>query len=228
MIYLKNTIFVILILLFSAVAISISFNSSITTNNFNYDIIIDAGHGLPDGGAVGVDGTLESDLNLQFANKLYKVLTKSGFKCKMIRTDQNSIYTQGNSIHAKKVSDIRNRVEIAKKHKSALVISIHMNTFPSADVCGAQVFYSNNNSRSKDIAFEIQNVINQNFNNNKKVEKPIASNVYFFNNIPNDCVLIECGFLTNQNDLDKLKDESFQNDFVNAISEAITYKIIGG
>lgn len=226
-IFLKNTIFIILLII-CAVVISISFPATISTGNSNYDIIIDAGHGLPDGGAVALDGTLESDLNLQFAKKLNKVLTNSGLKCKMIRTDNNSVYSQGNTIHAKKVSDIRNRVDIAKKYKSALVISIHMNTYPSQDVCGAQVFYSSNNGRSKDVAAEVQNVINKKFNNKEKTIKPISSNIYLFKNISNDSVLIECGFLTNQNDLARLKDAKFQNDFANAIGEAITYKIIGG
>ena len=65
-------------------------------------IIIDAGHGLPDGGAVAADGTIESDLNLAIAKLVYEKLNAVGFDCLMMRSDQNSIFTDGNTIHAKK------------------------------------------------------------------------------------------------------------------------------
>ena len=226
--YLKNTIFILLVLIFCAAVLSVFIPNVVVTSKNNFDVIIDAGHGLPDGGAVASDGTLESELNLQIADQLFDVLSKSGLKCKMIRNDQHSIYTQGETIHAKKVSDIKNRVDIAKKNSSALVISIHMNTYPSSNVSGAQVFYSTKKSETSEMASEIQNVLNNNFNTNKKTSRPISSNIYLFNNIPNDSLLIECGFLTNQDDLSKLKDNNYQKEFANAIAEVITYKLIGG
>lgn len=191
-------------------------------------IIIDAGHGLPDGGAVASDGTIESDLNLAIAKHLYEKLHAAGFECIMLRNDENSIYTEGNTIHAKKVSDIKNRVETAAKNDDAFVVSIHMNTFETPDVHGAQVFYKSGSSISKDIAVEIQNIINLKYQpDNTKVSKPIPSNVYLFNHINNDSVLVECGFLTNNDDLSKLKDADFQEDISKSIAEVITYKLSG-
>lgn len=191
-------------------------------------IIIDAGHGLPDGGAVADDKTIESDLNLIIAKLLYEKLSSAGFDCIMTRTDENSIYTEGNTIHAKKVSDTRKRVEIAKKNEDAFVISIHMNTYATSDVHGAQVFYKSGSDISKNIAVEIQNIINLKYQpDNTKVSKPIPSNVYLFSHISNDSVLAECGFLTNSDDLKKLKDPEFQEDIAKSIAEVITYKLSG-
>ena len=191
-------------------------------------VIIDAGHGLPDGGAVAEDGTIESDINLAIAKLVFEKLNSAGFECIMTRTDQNGIYTEGNTIHAKKVSDTKNRVDIARKNEDAFVISIHMNTYTTPDVHGAQVFYKAGSDISKDIAEEIQNIINLKYQpENTKVSKPIPPNVYFFNHINNNCVLAECGFLTNSDDLEKLKNPEFQEDIAKSIAEVITYKLSG-
>ncbi len=224
----NKTIFAVsAIILLSAFA-SIYIPQAVSTFSSEVDILIDAGHGYPDGGAVASDGTTEADLNLAIASKLEEVLTKSGVKCAMIRDSGESIYTEGDSIHAKKVSDIKNRVKKAKNNPEAFVISVHMNTFPASDVYGAQVFYKKDNEKSKEIASEIQNAINLKFQTeNSKTIKQIPKNVYFFNHIENNCVLIECGFLTNENDLSKLKDEKYQKEVANIISEVLIYKLLG-
>lgn len=227
----KKTIFAVsLTVVLSAVLCQFVLKSSVEIFNSNkVDVIIDAGHGDPDGGAVALDGTPEAEINLQIALKIYNELKSKNINCILTRSDSSGIYTEGNSIHSKKVSDIRNRVAIANKYKDALFISIHMNTYPSPDVCGAQVFYKPSSEASKDIAAEVQNVINLKFQaDNQKQIKPIPSNVYLFNHIQNDCVLIECGFLTNQSDLDKLKNEDFQNNISKSITEAVMYKFFGG
>lgn len=223
----KKTIFAVsLLILFAAIFSAFTLPAVETLMNKEVTVIIDAGHGEPDGGAVADDGTKESDLNLAFAQKIYSSLRENGVKCILTRDNENSIYSNGKSIHEKKVSDIRNRVELAKKYPDALVISIHMNTFPSDSVNGTQIFYKTNKSISKSIAQELQNAINLKYQpDNAKTVKPIPSNVYFFNHIQNECVLIECGFLTNQSDLQKLKDEKFQDDIVKTISEVVMYKL---
>lgn len=197
-------------------------------NDNRYRVIIDAGHGLPDGGAVATDGTIESDINLAIAQKLNERLTLAGIECIMIRNDENSVCTEGNTIHAKKVSDIRNRVSIANQNSDALLISIHMNTYTTPDVHGAQVFFKSGSELSKELAEEIQRAINLKFQpDNTKVSKPISSNIYLFNHINNDCILIECGFMTNVSDLAKLKDVSYQQELASTIAEVIIYKLTG-
>ncbi len=230
----KTTSALKLILIISAVLLTAvfvyigGFGDIAVFKDKNQKIIIDAGHGLPDGGAVASDGTIESDLNLAIAKQIFNLLDSAGFECIMIRDDQNSIYSEGNTIHAKKVSDIKNRVEIANKNNDAFIVSIHMNTFETPDVHGAQVFFKSGSEISKDIATEIQNVINLKYQpENTKVSKPIPSNVYLFSHIKNDSVLVECGFLTNSEDLTKLKDEQFQKDISKSIAEVIAYKLSG-
>lgn len=203
-------------------------NSFVVFKNNDKQIIIDAGHGLPDGGAVAPDGTIESDINLKIAKNLNKYLSDAGFECIMTRADENSIFTDGKTIHAKKVSDIRKRIEIANNNPDAIVVSIHLNTFTSPDVNGAQVFYKPGSEISKEIATEIQRLINLKYQpENTKVSKPISSNVYLFNHINNESILVECGFLTNPDDLSKLKTEKFQKDIAESIAEILTYKLMG-
>ncbi len=227
----KKTIFTVSLIVALSIIVCVAF---LTPNvetfiGSDVDVIIDAGHGYPDGGAVAADNTVEADLNLSIAKKLYEKLSQCNVRCIMTRKDENSIYSTGNTIHEKKVSDIRNRVKLASDNKDALVISIHMNTFPSSDVCGIQVFYKPSSTLSKDVAKEIQSIINLKIQkNNTKVIKPIPSNIYLFNHIDNDCVLVECGFLTNEKDLLNLKNEDYQNKIVNSISEAVMYKLYGG
>lgn len=227
----KKTIFAVsLSLVLLAVLCNLFLNPSIEIFKSNeVKVIIDAGHGEPDGGAVAIDGTPESEINLQIALKIYNKLKSNNINCILTRTNESGIFTEGNSIHSKKVSDIRNRVKIANDNKNALFLSIHMNTFPSPDVCGAQVFYKPSSELSKNIASEVQNIINLKFQSeNQKKIKTIPSNVYLFKHIPNDCVLIECGFLTNKDDLDKLKNDDFQNSLSESICEAVVYKLFGG
>ncbi len=197
-------------------------------NASTHKIIIDAGHGLPDGGAVAADGTIESDINLAIARLLNDMLTAAGFECIMTRTDENSICTDGGTIHAKKVSDTKNRVAIARKNSDAFVVSIHMNTYTTPDVHGSQVFYKSGSDISKEIAEEVQRIINLKYQpDNKKTVKPIPSNVYLFKNISNNSILAECGFLTNEDDLKKLKSAEFQQDIAKSIAEVVTFKLIG-
>ena len=227
----NKTIFATVILIFCLISGCLFFTSSKTEQVFETNlktIIIDAGHGLPDGGAVAIDGTVESDINLQIALLLSEKFKNAGIKTILVRTDQNGIYTEGNTIHAKKVSDIRNRVKIANENPEALVLSIHMNTFPDSNVNGAQVFYKGLNNNSKKIADDIQHIINDEFQSeNHKKAKPIPSNVYLFRNIKNDSILVECGFLTNEKDLSKLKSYEFQDKFTTILTETIIYNLSG-
>lgn len=190
-------------------------------------IIIDAGHGYPDGGAVAKDGTVESEINFSIAKKLSAKLENLGFKCIMTRNDENGIYSDEGTIHTKKVSDIRNRVKLAKSNESALIISIHLNTYPDASVRGAQAFYKSGSEISESIAKEIQNSINVKFQPDfPRNIKKISSNIYLFNHIDNDAILIECGFLTNPRDLENLKSGQFQEKLTDTIAEVIAYKYL--
>ncbi|MBQ8894175.1 MAG: N-acetylmuramoyl-L-alanine amidase [Clostridia bacterium] len=188
----------------------------------NIRYIIDAGHGIPDGGAVGVDGTTEQELNLAIALKLSTQLDQRSVAHMMTRTDENSIYSEGETIHAKKVSDVKNRISIANENSSIPLVSIHMNSYPNSSVHGIQVFYSDGNTQAKDLADLLQNSFNTAVQpENTKVTKAISKNVYLFSHVSNPSVLIECGFVSNSDELNKLKTEEYQQQLANLIADVL-------
>jgi len=184
--------------------------------------IIDAGHGKPDGGAVAADGTEEQKLNLEIAARLSALLDEMKIGHIMTRTEQKSIYSSGDTIHEKKVSDVRKRVEIANSNPDAVLISIHMNTFSDPNVSGIQVFYRNQDSKSKEVAGKLQSAFNQRIQpDNSKTVKEISSNIYLFSHIENPGVLIECGFLSNEKELANLKGKEYQNKLAQIIADVL-------
>ena len=159
-------------------------------------VIIDAGHGGVDGGATSYTGVLESNINLEIALRLNNLLQLIGMKTVMIRNSDCSIFTEGESIAAKKVSDLKNRVSIINNTSNALLISIHQNYYPDSKYSGAQVFYSNKEG-SVTLANQLQKQLVETLNpgSNRKAKK--ASGIYLMDKIKCTGVLVECGFISN-------------------------------
>ena len=179
----------------------------------NKTIVLDAGHGFPDEGAVGFYGTTEQAINLSISLKLQKLIEQSGAKVILTRSDENGIYsTDSESIRNKKVSDIKNRVDIANNSDADIFISIHLNKYPSSSKYrGWQTFYQKDNDESKNIAENIQDYLNKNieYDNNRKI-LPI-SDVYIMEHINIPSVIVECGFLSNEEETRLLNTEEYQN-----------------
>lgn len=179
----------------------------------NKVIVVDAGHGLPDEGAKGFYGTTEQAINLNIALKLQRLIEQSGAKVVLTRSDENGIYsTDSQSIKSKKVSDIKNRVDIGNNSGADMFVSIHLNKFPdSSKYRGWQTFYQKDNEASKKIAENIQEYLNKNieYDNNRQV-LPI-SNVYIMEHIKIPSVIVECGFLSNEEETKLLTTEEYQN-----------------
>ncbi len=179
----------------------------------NKIIVIDAGHGLPDEGAVGFNGTTEQATNLAITLKLQKLIEQSGAKVILTRSDENGIYSSDNaSIRNKKVSDIKNRVKIGNASSADIFISIHLNKYPPSEVYrGWQAFYQKNSSESKLIANLIQENLNKNIEfKNDRVPLPITD-VYIMNNVTIPCVIVECGFLSNAQEAKLLTTDDYQS-----------------
>lgn len=172
-------------------------------------VIIDAGHGGEDGGAVSCTGAFESQINLQIAIKLNDLMHLLGIDTVMIRTTDQSVYTQGNTLASKKVSDLKERVRIANSTENAVVLSIHQNQFHDGKYSGAQVFYAPT-SGSKILAEQLQSVIKHSLNpgSNRSVKK--ADSVYFMQHIQCTGVLVECGFLSNPVEEAMLRSDAYQ------------------
>lgn len=186
-------------------------------------IIIDAGHGGEDGGAVGIDGTAEKDLNLSISLKLNEILSAMGYQTRMVRTTDTSIHNaDADTVRERKVSDIHNRAAIMNEYENCIYVSIHQNKYSGSSIWGAQTFYSPNNEESKELAQLIQASIANNVQpDNKRVIKQSGTNIYVLYNATRPAVMVECGFVSNANELEQLKDEEYQNKMAFAISNGI-------
>lgn len=174
-------------------------------------VIIDAGHGAPDGGAVGDTGVLEKDLNLSVAKILQKFFESNGTNVLLTRSDDNGIYDVSGSIKNKKVSDIKNREEFINSSDADLFVSIHMNKFPQKIYSGPQVFYSANNEQSELLAKCIQTSMISALNpENKREIKKADGSIYLLKKVHLPAVLVECGFLSNSNEEKMLIDKKYQ------------------
>lgn len=182
----------------------------------NKTIVIDAGHGLPDSGASSFNGTTEQAINLAIALKLQKIIEQSGAKVILTRSDENGIYsTDSTNIRNKKVSDIKNRVEIGNNSNADIFVSIHLNKFSgSSEYKGWQTFYQKENESSALLANKIQENLNLNIeqDNNRKVLS--LTNVYIMDNVKIPTVIVECGFLSNPEETENLKKDEYQNKLV--------------
>ena len=172
-------------------------------------IIIDAGHGGVDGGATSCTGVLESAIKLEIAMKLNDLLQLLGYDTVMIRTTDTSVYTEGSTIAAQKVSDLKERVRICNETQNAILLSIHQNTFSDSRYSGPQVFYAGT-GESSHLADCLQTALSKQFAPGSKRSAKAAKTVYLLQNIRCDGVLIECGFLSNPEEEAKLRDGAYQ------------------
>lgn len=175
-------------------------------------VIVDAGHGGDDGGAIGIDGTVEKDINLDIALKLEKILKFYGFNVIMTRTQDVMTCDDGlDSLRKRKISDIHNRFELMRKNPDAFFISVHQNKFEDSSQHGTQVFYSGNDERSKELAEAIQTSVTLTLQRkNGRVVKKSGSGIYLLYHAKIPAVLVECGFISNSDEVKKLKDESYR------------------
>ena len=175
-------------------------------------VILDAGHGGIDSGAVGVNGELEKNINLEIVKDLRDMLTVSGFNVVLTRNADKSIHDSGvTGIRNQKISDMENRLEIVRGYKDALFFSIHQNKFTDAEYFGAQIFYNENNPDNMLLA----QIMQDNFKviqpgNNREI-KLSGDELYLFKDTMIPAVLIECGFLSNEQDAKNLNSEEYQH-----------------
>lgn len=187
-------------------------------------VIIDAGHGGFDGGAVAEDGTVEKDINLSIALYLQEYLSIFDIKTIMIRNTDCSIENEGyNTIRQKKSSDLHNRMKIMEETENAIFVSIHQNKFPVEKYSGTQVFYS---PKTKDesvvLAQSIQDcIVNTLQKDNKRQIKECGTSVFLMYNAVKPAVLVECGFLSNYEETQKLKSSEYQKKIAFCIAMGI-------
>ena len=184
-----------------------------------HTIIIDAGHGGVDGGATSCTGVLESKLNLDIALKLNDLMHLLGYKTRMIRTSDISVYTKGETIAQKKVSDLKERVRIVNETEDGILISIHQNTFSDSQYSGAQVFYGAEGEGAA-LAAAMQDAFCRTVNPGSSRKSKKAETVYLLQNIDRTGVLVECGFLSNPKEEAQLRSDDYQRKLCCVIASA--------
>lgn len=186
-------------------------------------IIIDAGHGNFDGGAVAYDGTVEKHLNLEIAKQLDTICKINGLRVHMVRNDDSSLEDDSNaSIRKRKNSDLRNRVALMQKYDNSIYVSIHMNKFSDVSVHGAQIFYSPNFESSLQLAESVRDYVNLFDESNTKSIKKSTKDAYVLYNAKCPAIIFECGFISNPHELQNLKNYDYQRKIAFSIYLGIT------
>lgn len=203
-------------------AIADEINKESNKCNEKQIILIDPGHGGMDGGAVGKDGTLEKDINLQIALKVRDKLKDKNYDIKMTRESDEGLYHEGQRIREKKLEDLSRRCKMKEETKCTIFVSIHQNMFTQPKYKGAQVWYASN-ERSKILGEIMQETLKNNLDkNNNRKSKP-ANDMYKILRCNKECasIIVECGFMSNYEELQLLKNDDYQNKVADAIVKGL-------
>ncbi|WP_209343388.1 N-acetylmuramoyl-L-alanine amidase [Flavonifractor sp. AGMB03687] len=184
-------------------------------------LVLDAGHGGEDGGAVSLSGVPESQINLAIVQRLDLLLGLCGQAPVVLRQEDVSLHDpSANTLREKKASDLKNRVATVEETEHGVLLSIHQNMFTSAKYHGAQVFYAPTEG-SQEFAVHTQEVLRQAVDPaNERQAKPIPDTVYLMNHITRPAILVECGFLSNPEEEGKLRSEGYQLQLAAALTGA--------
>lgn len=183
--------------------------------------VIDAGHGGEDGGAVSCTGVKESGINLQIALRLNDLMHLLGHKTVMIRTTDCSVHTGGSTIAQRKASDLQHRAAIVRQAENSVLVSIHQNHYAESIYSGAQMFY-NDVPGSQELAQRLQEqfVTILNPGSHRKC-KPVAD-IYLLEHIDRPGVLVECGFLSNPEEEQRLRQADYQKKICCVIAASLS------
>lgn len=228
-----------IIILFATVLLTTGINIVNRANTFTYDdvaaqnnfrtVILDAGHGGEDGGAVAPDGTAEKKINLEITKDIGVFFDLFGINYIPVRTTDISVCDEGlDTIRKRKYSDIMNRAALVDSAPDSVLLSIHQNYFPVEKYSGTQVFFSKNTTDSEKLANMLQASVTETLQpNNKRTIKAGGSEIYLLDKAKTTSVLVECGFLSNPQELALLKDKNYQAKIAYRIFRG-TYDFLAG
>lgn len=186
-------------------------------------VIIDAGHGGEDGGASSKSGIVEKDINLELAKTLKEKLEAQGVKVIMTRDEDRLLYDRNTDFKGrKKRLDMAARLNIIQNTENCIFVSLHMNSFSDARYSGLQVWYSDNNPDSRELADIIQNNIKSKLQpNNNRMTKSAGTSIYLLEQSSCPSVLVECGFLSNIEEAERFKDSVYKNSLCSHLCDSI-------
>jgi len=170
------------------------------------------GIGTPDEGAESRSGITENTINLSIALKLQNLLEQSGTTVILTRSDENGIYElDKKTVKDKKVSDIKQRVEIGNNSSADIFVSIHLNQIPQSQYWGWQTFFKSKDDKSESLAKSIQSGLNETINKENKRESLVIKGKYIVDHVNIPISIVECGFLSNSEEETLLQQEDYQN-----------------
>ena len=172
-------------------------------------VVIDSGHGGNDPGKVGVDGSLEKDINLQIAMRLKRYLEQSDIRVVMTREEDVGLYSEGDS--QKKMADMKKRCQVARESDAALVVSIHQNSYHEEPVSGGQVFYYKDSEKGKKLAEILQKRFDYVLGEENRRLAKANGNYYLLLHVRSPIVIVECGFLSNRKEAAMLQEGEYQD-----------------
>ena len=178
-------------------------------------VVIDPGHGGTDPGKVGIDGQLEKDINLAVAKKLKTYLEASDVKVVLTRDVDTGLYSSKDT--HKKMADMKKRCQLIEEAKPDLVISIHQNSYHEEAIRGGQVFYYKTSERGKRLAEILQRRFDYVLGERNTRQAKPNGNYYLLLHVKQPIVIVECGFLSNNQEALLLTDEKYQNKVAKAI-----------
>ncbi|QGU96459.1 N-acetylmuramoyl-L-alanine amidase CwlD [Clostridium bovifaecis] len=224
----KKVFYLVVSIIIEAIIINFNYISSeacdkkIEVFNDKKVVLIDPGHGGIDGGAVSKKGTVEKDINLKISLKLKKELETKGFNVVLTRDEDKGLYSDIGKVRDKKNEDLNNRCKVKNETKCDAFISVHLNMFEQSQYYGAQVWYSKEGESGQFAHIMQQNLIKDINNNNKRREK-CAKGAYKILRCHDDVpsVLVECGFLSNPTEEEKLKEDSYQLEIAKSLAKSI-------
>lgn len=186
-------------------------------------VIIDPGHGGIDVGAVGIDGSLEKNINLSISLDLYDFLMVSGINTVLTRDGDYEVYRAGEQ---RTKSDLYNRMDYINTVPDSILISIHQNHFENEAEWGTQIWYSPNDEKSPTIADKILNSVKNNIQpENKRINKKSDDSYYILYKAQKPSVMVECGFVSNENENKRLQDKEYQRDMAYSILAGICEEV---
>lgn len=218
---------IVIAVLFAVVGIAIGmgikhYETLQTFSSSDIKVVLDAGHGEPDGGAVGVSGVVEKDINLAIVQKLQEVLESKGFEVILTRSGDSGLQDENaETIRKMKVSDMNKRLDIMKNSHADIFVSIHMNSFGDQKVSGLHIFYDKNHPEIERLAKSIQNKMSEVTGAEMHAVKTADERLFLMKNPPMPAILVECGFLSNPDEEKKLASDEYQSKIAWAIASAI-------
>lgn len=225
MIIMKKHIAAVILIILAVVIVFAGikrYESRQTFANSKLSVLVDAGHGEPDGGAVGISGVVEKDVNLAIAQRLAEVLEGRGAEVTMTRSGDSGLQDESaKTIREMKRSDMNKRKKIIKNSGADLFLSIHMNSFSDSSINGLHIFYDKEHPEIEELAKEIQEGISEITGASVHAVKTADERLFLMKNPPVPSILVECGFLSNPEEEKKLTDDAYQSKIAWAIADEV-------